>query len=344
MLKRDIFGSKPNRKSVKQRHYDEIQLLELGFSEDLSTEDQREEKKERYTEYSDLIEQKETLKADDYWINLQSSFTKLKSEFASLESPTNSNLLQRALRRKSRSDSRPKFQSHSRRKALSSDNSRDILNYAENTTLSNMLSEINRGFNIENNKKKSKHTKNRTAGSFFLLNDLPSEIPSRAQRQKLILRPKRPKGKRSKEPKLRYADLHIRSVHNRFNRPLPKMNLQQMRRLGVGDIRRGDIIFIVDYEEPNRRTFFQDSRKKNSRKSKTRISKSKVRSNLINYPSDFVLDLHEHSSTKRKFVTNIPELSSTDAQKPVKPNDTVRARHVMICTNASQLKSVIEVE
>jgi len=331
MFMKDIFGHKPTRKSVKQRHYNDIQLLELGFAEDSSTEELYEEKKASDRNPTD---QKETIQADDYWMNLNSSFAKFRSEFASLENTRNSKSLTLPQRRKSKSLTRRKLAGVSRRKAINSDTSLpkfDFNENVENTTLTSMLTEINRSLTVENTKKKAKHSKNKTVGSVFLFTSTPTEIPSRAQRKYRIPRP----------DNKRFIDLHIRSVHKKFNRPLPEINLQKVKRLGVGDISSGDIIFIVDYHEPNSGTIIHDSRIRNSRISNSRISKPKQGNNLISYPEDFVLDIPKYPS-KRNLVRHIPELKATDAEKHIEPSDTVRARHVMICTNTSPLKSVIE--
>jgi len=331
ILMKDIFGHKPSRKSVKQRHYNDIQLLELGFAEDSSTEELNDEKDE-----SDIpVEEKETLEVDDYFMNLNSSFAKFRSEFASLENPRNSKSISQLRRRKSKSDSRRNVNGGLRRKAINSDTSLPQLTYIRDTTLTSMLTEINRSLSAENTKKKAKLSKSKTFTSISYLTNSSNKISSRAERKRRIPRP----------DTKRFIDLHIRSVHKKFNRPLPEIKLQTLKKVEVGDVRCGDIIFIVNYHEPNRGTIYRDSMISSSQKSinaisNSRKSKPKPEDNLLRTPEDFFLDNAKSSS--KKLVMNIPELESTDAGKYCKPSNIVRARHVMICTNTSPLNSVIE--
>jgi len=339
MFMKDIFGHKPSRKSVKQRHYNDIQLLELGFAEDSSTEE-LDEKDE-----SDIpMEEKETLDVDDYFTNLNSSFAKFRSEFASLENPRNSKSITLPRRRKSKSASRRNLNVGLRRKAINSDTSLPQMTYIRNTTLTDMLTEINRSLTSENAKKNAKLSKSKTFTSLYLTNS-SNKISSRAERKYRIPRP----------DNKRFIDLHIRSVHKKFNRPLPEIKLQTLKKLEVGDIRSGDIIFIVNYHEPNRGTIYQDSVLSSSNKSinssnksinaisNSRKSKPKQEDNILRTPEDFVLDIAKSSSKKLVLnQLNIPELESTDAEKYCEPSNIMRARHVMICTNTSPLNTVIE--
>jgi hypothetical protein len=334
LLMKDIFGRRPTRKSVKQRHYNDIQLLELGFPEDLGIEELSVENKETHIP---TAEEKETIEVDDHWLNLNSSFTKFRNEFASLENPRNSKLLQRALRRQSKSDTRRQEKKSSRRKAVNSDNTLPVLGFVENTTLTTMLTEINSRRSSENKKKKNgKFCKSKTVNSFFQFPNYPTQNPTREQRQNRIPRP----------DNKRYVDLHIRSIHKKFNRPLPEIRLQQMKKLGVRDIRQGDVIFIVDYEEPEKLTSLVNStisskRQHSTEISNSKISKSKLGSDLLSFPDEFLLDLPGLSS-KKKLLTNISESESTDSEKYVESSDNIRARHVMVCTNTSLVKNVIE--
>jgi len=334
ILMKDIFGHKPSRKSVKQRHYNDIQLLELGFAEDSSAEELYDEKDE-----SDIpMEEKETLEVDDYWLNLNSSFAKFRSEFASLENPRNSKSITIPRRRKSKSESRRSIPGGLRRKAINSDTTLPQLTFIRNTTLTNMLTEINRSLTLENTKKNTKLTKlakSKTLSSITWPTNSSNKISSRAERKYRIPRP----------DNKRFIDLHIRSVHKKFNRPLPEIKLQKLKKLEVGDIKCGDIIFIVNYHEPKRGTIFQDSILSSSKKSNigisnSRKSKSKAEDNILRTPENFVLDIAKSSS--KKLVMNIPELESTDIDKYCEASNTVRARHVMICTNTSTFNSVIE--
>jgi len=330
MLKKDIFSHKPSRKSVKQRHYNDIQLLELGFAEDSSTDELYDAKNE-----SDIpTEENETLEVDDYWMNLNSSFAKFRSEFASLE-PRNSKSITLPRRRKSKSDCNRKLKAGLRRKAINSDTNLPKLTYIRSTTLTRILTEINLSRSSVNSKKKAKPYKSKTLSSITLQTNSPKKAFSRAERKYRIPRP----------DNKRFIDLPIRSVHKKFNRPLPEIKLQNLKKLGVGDINCGDIIFIVNYNEPKRGTIFRDSMRSNSRKSNTaihnsRISKPTLEDSIFLNTEDCVLDIAKSSS--KKLVTNIPELLSNDADKYFEPSNTVRARHVMICTNTSPSKRVIE--
>jgi len=334
-LMKDIFGSRPTRKSVKQRHYNDIQLLELGFpEEDIGTETIEEVSEENKEINTPPAEQKETIQVDDYWMNLNSSFTKFRNEFATLENPRNSKLLDRALRRQSKSDTRLKLKKGSRRKAVNSDNTLPGFGFEENTTLATMLTEISSSRSFENKKKNTKFCKSKTDSAFFQFPSNPIEFPTREERQNRIPRP----------DNKRYVDIHIRTVHKKFNRPLPEIKLRELKELGVGDIRQGDIIFIFDYEDPDKRTAYLSSTLSSKRKTSAGISnssvyKSKVGDSLLSLPDEFLLDLPGLSPT-RELATSLSKDESIDSER--ESSDTIRARHVMVCTNTSLLKNVIE--